>query len=182
MYFEAEKIEKAKGFMQKLAEGINPISGEIIQNDSMVSDVKLIGCFNFIAEVLDNIQKQGAEGRKRELQFVITPEQKSKVSLPEDKIGVNEFSKRINECLNLDVSRRLTGVDLNKRLKKLGVLSEEQAEDGKTRTITNEKSAGYGFEMEKKQYKGVEYDMVLINSQGKKYLLENLETIMAVEL
>ncbi len=88
----------------------------------------------------------------------------------------------MNLCLNPEGSKRLTGVELNKRLKKLGILAEESTEGGKTRTITNERSAQYGFEMGRKSYNGIEYDMVLINDAGKKYLLENLETIMAVEL
>lgn len=182
MYFEVEKVQKAKGIMQKLAEGINPLNEERIENSEFLCDARMSGCFNFITEVLDNVIKHRNESQSRDLKFVITPEQKGKVSLPEGKIGVNEFSKRINECLNLDVSKRLTGVELNKRLKKLGVLSEEQLEDGKTKTVTNEKSAGYGFELERKKYNGVEYDMVLINNEGKRYLLENLESIMAVEL
>jgi hypothetical protein len=182
MYFEIEKVQKARGVMQKLAEGMNPLSGEQIGKDDFLCDARMAGCFNFIAEVLESIAKHSNESQARELKFVITPEQKGKVALPEGKIGVNEFSKRVNECLNLDISKRLTGVELNKRLKKLGVLSEENLEEGRARTITNEKSTEYGFEMEKRKYNGVEYDMVLINNTGKKYLLDNLENIMAVEL
>jgi hypothetical protein len=182
MYFEVEKVERAREIMYKLAEGVNPFSGEQIGNGELLCDTRMTGCLNYIVEVLDNVLKRSKESRSKELKFVITPEQKSKVALPEGKIGVNEFSKRINECLNLDVSKRLTGVELNKRLKKLGILSEEHLEEGKIRTITNEKSAEYGFEMERKKYNGVEYDMVLINNAGKKYLMESLENIMAVEL
>jgi hypothetical protein len=71
---------------------------------------------------------------------------------------------------------------LNKRLKKLGILGEESTIEGKMRTVINEKSAQFGFEAERKSYNGVEYDMVVINNVGKKYLLENIENIMVVEI
>ena len=60
----------------------------------------------------------------------------------------------------------------------MGILSEIISDSGKTRTITNETSAKFGFEMEKRKFNGVEYEMVLINENGKKYLLQNIETIM----
>jgi hypothetical protein len=79
----------------------------------------------------------------------------------------------------LSVSKRLTGVELNKQLKKIGVLSEEATPNGKTRTVVNDNSINFGFESVKKEYNGNEYDMVVINNKGKKYLLDELETIMA---
>ena len=105
-------------------------------------------------------------------------EEKKQVSFPEGKIGVNEFSKQVNLCIDLTKSKKLTGVELNKGLKKIGILSEKTMESGKTRTITNETSANYGFEMEKRNFNGVEYEMVLMNDNGKKYLLQNIDTIM----
>lgn len=71
---------------------------------------------------------------------------------------------------------------MNKKLKILGILSEEKLESGKTRTIINENSINFGFETDKKTYNGSEYDMVAMNDKGKKYLLDNIESIMkAVE-
>lgn len=183
MHSEFEKIDKAKLVLQKIAKGVNPLTGEVIEKDSFLNDAKIIRCFYFVTEILDNVMKGAYNSRSNKLsEFIISPEQKSRVELPAGKIGVNEFSKCINSCLVLSTSKKLTGVELNKRLKKLGVLSEESTSGGKTRTVTNENSAGYGFETDKRNYNGVEYDAVVINDIGKKYLLDNIESIMAVEL
>jgi hypothetical protein len=48
--------------------------------------------------------------------------------------------------------------------------------------VVNPQSAQYGLENEKRSFNGVEYDMVVISDKGKKYLLDNLEEIMAVEV
>lgn len=182
MYIEVEKIEKAKEIMYKVARGVNPLNGEQIQDDGLLKDAEILRCLNFVSDVLDNITKGNYKNRNTPSQFVITPEQKCKIALPEEKIGVNGFAKCVNLCINQVESKKLLGVELNKRLKKLGVLAEENTENGKMRTITNEKSFQFGFEMAKKRFNGVEYDMVLINDIGKRYLLENLEVIMGVEL
>lgn len=179
---EFEKIEKAKIILQKIAKGINPITGEQIEENSFLNDARIIRCFYFVAEVLDNVKNGVYSSTKNKLKkFVITPEQKEKVEFPPNKIGVNEFSRCINASIDLSISKKLTGVELNNKLKKLGILSEETAEKGKTRTVINENSINYGFESERRIYNGVEYDMVVINDKGKKYLLDNIESIIGEE-
>jgi len=182
MYYEAEKIEKVKDALGKMANGINPISGEKIEGDGLLNDATMVRYFYFVTEVLGHLQKGNYYDRNRVTTFAITPEQKSRVVFPEHKIGVNEISRCINACLNPAESKRLTGAELNRRLKKLGVLSEEETEEGKKRTVINASSSQYGFETERKSYNGAEYDKIVINSEGKKYLMDNLEKIMAVEV
>lgn len=181
MVNDCEKLDKAKMVLQKIAKGIDPLTGELIKEESFLNDPRIIRCFYYVTEILDNVRNGTYNrGPNKCAHFIITPEQKSKVEFPESKIGVNEFSRCINMCLDINISKKLSGMELNKRLKKLGVLSESETSDGKTRTVTNETSAGYGFEMEKKMFNGNEYEMVVINDKGKKYLLDNIETIMEI--
>jgi hypothetical protein len=181
MVSDMEKMEKAKAVLVKIAKGINPLTGETIGEDSFLNDPRTIRCFYFMTEVLDNVIS-GSYGKGNRLpHFVITPEQKEMVRFPDGKIGVNEFSRQVNLCIDQSVSRKLTGMELNKRLKKMGVLSEEiYPATGKTRTVTNENSRNYGFEQEKRTFNGTEYDMVVIDDRGKQFLLDQLEDIMSM--
>jgi len=54
-------------------------------------------------------------------------------------------------------------------------------EDGKKRTKINENSHQYGIETMRKNYNGVEYDMVCFNDAGKQFLLDHLEEIAAAK-
>lgn len=174
---ETEKIEKAINVLQKIAKGIDPLTGGQISEDSFLNDPKIIRCFYFVSEVLDNVVK-GAYSNRNLTNFNITEEQRKNVVFPEGKIGVNEFSKVINKYIDPITSKKITGVELNKRLKKRGILSEVETNDGKKRTVTNDSSIKYGFESISREYNGVEYDQVVINDKGKYFLLENLEKIM----
>ncbi len=179
MQNEFDRIEKAKAVLEKIAKGVDPLTGVAIDGESFLNDPRIIRCFYFVGEVLDNVLNgvYSARGNKL-LNFIITPEQKSQVRFSPGKIGVNEFSRNINECIDLSRSKRLTGVELNRRLRKMGILGEIPGEKGKTRTTLNGSSAEYGFETEIKSYNGVEYEAVVINDKGKRYLLDNIETIM----
>lgn len=176
MIYDIEKIEKAKTILQSIASGNNPINGEIIEEENFINDPRLIRMFYFIAEVLDNVTKGNYSERKIS-EFVITDEQKNKVVFTEGNIGVNEIARCINQQINLLMSKKVTGVVINNGLKRLGILSEGMDDLGKKRTTTNEKSADYGFQLEKRNYNGVEYYMVVIDEKGKRYILDNIEKI-----
>ncbi len=171
------ELEEAKTMLENIAKGINPISGERIEEGSFLNNPRIIRCIYYVVEVLNTV-KNGSSNSKKTKEFIITQEQKKMIAFPLERIGINECSRCINNVLDLHISKKVTGVTLNKKLKKLGILSEEKTEDGKKRTITNEKSEEYGFESERRSYNGNEYDMVLINDNGKKYLLENIELLM----
>jgi|GEM_PF-506622 len=174
---EKVSIEKTVSILENLAKGLDPGTKKAVKKDHILHDPEIIRSFYFAKQVLENVKK-GSYNNRKLTEFIITPEQKTKIRLPDRKIGVNEFSRIINEHIDLHLSKRLTGVELNRQLKKLNVLSEETLEGGKKRTVTNEHSLEMGFESEKRQKNGNEYDMVVINDEGKAYLLENLEEIM----
>ena len=179
MISEKEKIIKAKEVLVKIANGINPLNRQPINDESFLNDPRIIRCFFFVAEILDRAHAgQLNQTLHKPTEFRITSEEKSKIKFPEYKIGVNEFARCVNNIIDPKISKKLTGVVLNNQLKKMGLLSEVIIEDGKKRTTINDKSNDYGFELEKRNYNGNEYDMVVINDIGKKFLLDNLEDIL----
>lgn len=180
MTSEREKLIKAREILQKIASGTDPVNGKPINDESFLNDPRIIRCFYYISEVLNRvIDGQINQNLPKPTEFSITDEEKSLIKFPENKIGVNEFSKCVNNVIDLNRSKKLSGLELNKQLKKKGLLSEIVTEQGKTRTTVNDKSIDYGFELEKRNYNGNEYEMVVLNDVGKKYLLDNLEDIMS---
>jgi hypothetical protein len=168
------EIEEAKTVIENIAKGINPVTGEQIEENSFLNDARIVRSFYYLVKILDTANR----GSNSSKEFIITPEQKSMIVFPQRKIGVNEFSRCMNNVLNVNLSKKVTGVEINKKLKQLGILSEENTQNGKMRTIINEKSIDYGFESEKRSYGGQDYHMVVINDDGKKFLLENIEMLM----
>ncbi len=177
---EKEKLVRAKEILRNIANGVNPLNGERIEDSSFLHDPRIIRCLYFVQEVLDKAIT-GNLVKGAGLKFSITPEEKSKIELPVQKIGVNEFAKSVNKVIDVHRSKKLSGVELNRQLKKMGILAELITEDGKTRTVINERSMEFGIETEKRVYNGNEYEMILFNDKGKKFLLDNLEKIMTFE-
>ena len=179
MGVEKEKLVKAKEVLRKMANGINPLTGEQLEEGSFLHDPRMIRCLYFVQDILNRAMDGELRAAQSKLEtFVITVDEKRRVELPHGRIGVNEFAKCVNRVIDLNKSKKLSGMELKKRLKMMEALREEVMADGKKRTVPGAKSREYGIEMEKRNYNGNEYEMILFNDAGKKYLLENLEVIM----
>ena len=151
MLTEREKIDKAKAILGRIAEGTDPVSKDAIDQESFLLDPRMIRCFRFIMGILDEAEPSS----QSKSPFTISPEQKSNIELPQEKIGVNAFCQCVNACIDVNRTKRLTGAELFKRLKKRGILGEEKTEAGRTRTVTNDASFEYGFEPVRRSRDGV---------------------------
>lgn len=179
MIQERDKIAKAREMVQKMAGGMNPLDGQPLEDTCFIHDPRMVRCLHFIQEILRKaLEGPPRGGPRKPSAFVISAEEKKRVQLPKGKIGINEFARCLNEVIDTVNSRKLTGIEINRQLKKMGVLGEQVLADGKTRTIVRAESSGYGIVSEKRNNNGSEYEMVLFNEEGKNYLLENIEKIM----
>jgi len=183
MVFDMEKVRKARLVLDKMANGINPVDGTKISEESFLNDPRIIRCLFFVNEILQKTidgDLQDKDIDRKKLPFVITDEEKSRVEFPEEEIGVNSFAQCINKVLNPNVSKKLTGLELNRQLKKIGILGEVENEQGKKKTIVPGESGKYGIRTLLVNYNGAEYEKVVFNNKAVNYLLENLEKIMSL--
>ena len=177
MAIEMDKLRKAKAVLQKMGQGVDPVSGAVIASDSFLQDPRIIRCLFYVPEVLDLVLDGTLQARNQKQPFVITPEEKARVRLPEGPIGINQFAKCVNEVTGV-TSRKLSGMELNKHLKALGLLTEVDLQSGKKQTIAPPQSAQYGIHTERGEYNGTEYERVRYDERGKRFLLDNLERIL----
>ena len=65
---ELEKIERARMYMYKLANGINPLDDSVIPESDIVNNVRLSRCFFFVSSILDQvIEKENAAANNKTL-------------------------------------------------------------------------------------------------------------------
>lgn len=56
---EIEKIAYAKSFIDKLANGINPIDGSVIAATDTVKNERLSKCFFYVSDILQKVIENG---------------------------------------------------------------------------------------------------------------------------
>ena len=66
---ELEMIERAKMYMDKLANGVNPIDDTLAPEEDIINNVRLSRCFFFVSDVLRRVIENGgtepARAKKR---------------------------------------------------------------------------------------------------------------------
>lgn len=170
--------------LEKLAHGINPLDGLAITSDHLLNNPHVIRHLFTILNYLDSEPKKRQKktnNRKRLNKFILTPEQLERVELPKGLIGINEFAQAINLVIDETVSKKLSGAAINRKLKKIGVLSEAKIDDNKTRTVVNDTSIGYGIESIESYYNGEPYKRVVFNEIGKEFLVKNIIDLMKLD-
>jgi hypothetical protein len=159
-----ERLQESKTILHKIANGMNPLNNVPIKTDDFLNDPRIIRSLFFLVDYIDS--ELSKVPRTKRSGFFITEAQKLQVKFPDDEIGINDVAKTINEVIDTRLVKRVSGTMLNKQLKKMGILSEEKREDGKVRTITNEKSEGYGIVSRVRFFDNRQYEQVLFTDLG----------------
>jgi len=173
MVTEKQKIERAREIFNTIIQGKDPFTGELIDENSFLNNPKMIRCLCFVNEILLR-EISGRNTKQSKARFVITKEQLMNIQLPEQDMGVSDFVNCVNELIDLEKMKRLSTSRVNRALKERGILGEENMTDGSHPTICIEQSKEYGFYSVKARYNDHEYDKIMVNEKGKKFLLENL--------
>ena len=111
---ELEKIEYAKSFIDKLANGINPIDGTQIPEGDIVNNVRLSRCFFYVSDILRQVIENGGVNapqyvkRIKKLPFSLTEEQKTCLIASERSKSISEIADRLNELIDQEVMSKIS--------------------------------------------------------------------------
>ncbi len=179
---ELETMQHAKNYIDSLANGIDPLTGEIIKDDSVINNVRISRCLFYVSNVLqDVINNGGVVGRvakPQKIAFSITDEQCSKILITQDPVGVSIISKRIGEVLDENV-KTLPAVHIANWLVDNGYLVEN-IYSGSKKKVTTPKGEQLGIlTIDAVNPQGVPYKKNIYDANAQKFIISNLNKIAA---
>ena len=153
-------IQHAKNYLEMLTEGTDPITREVIGEDSVVSNPQIKKCFQFVSailgEVLENnglvlldmdeinaanqdtavvpvtINGNGYELVRKKVGFTITPEQKREIFISQVPLTPTRFLNNVNRKIDSQRMEKLSLKSVNAWLQKSGYIAQ-----GKTQMVIN---------------------------------------------
>ena len=105
---ESEKIAYAKTFIDKMANGINPLNNMPARAEDLINQVRISRCLFYVSEILgraiDAESKREAREHKKKVKtraknrapFTITAEQLLAFSYTELPLSITAFTKKVN--------------------------------------------------------------------------------------
>ncbi len=181
---ELEKLEYTKSFIDKLANGINPLDDTPIPEGDLLNNVRLSRCMFYVSDILRQVIENGGTQKQKKapkLHFSITLEQLSKYAFSEYPISVSEIAKKLYSLAENESMDKLTYKDITAWLLQVGMLCERPNSNNKMKKYPTVEGHQLGISYENRQGSQGEYEVVVYNKEAQQFILDNIEAVIALK-
>lgn len=185
---ELEIMIRAKQYIDLLAKGINPRTGENVGETDVVNDPNVIRCLYYVSGVLQKVIDNGGEvaskaakkKKRSELpDFDLTDEQKSALIPKATQQSVSRIAASINELIDSEKMKKLKASTISDWLVSIGMLKSVEQSNGKHRKVpTNE---GIYLGMHEKEFvdgSGVVQLYTAYDTTAQQFIFDNLDSVI----
>ncbi|MBE6862663.1 MAG: hypothetical protein E7497_07185 [Ruminococcus sp.] len=181
---ELETMMRAKAYIESLANGKNPLTGQYVKDDDIINNVRISRCLFYVSGVLQKVIDNGGEVQKSKSkkpqreQFNLTDEQK--MSLKPDKFSLSsaKITALINTQIDTDKMKKLKVTTLNGWLVGIGLLTEVITPIGKIRRVPTTDGEMLGLsETEFADSRGV-HKYVIYNPNAQQFIFDNIDSVI----
>lgn len=181
---ELEIMMRAKMYIESLANGIDPLSGQEVRADDIVNNVRISRCLFYVSGVLQKVIDNGGEvqrkssARSGKANFSLTDEQKQNLTPESYALSSSKITAAINSMIDATVMKKLKVTTLNKWLVSAGLLTEITEASGRTRKAPTPDGEALGlqetvFTDNKGTHKYVVYD-----KGAQQFIFDNIDAVI----
>lgn len=177
---ELETLQRAKMYMEKLANGIDPITDTPVSEGDAVNNVRLSRCFFYVCGVLDRAMDQERNAQRKEMQknrvaFHMTMQELSRIRPLEGNVYISSLVNHINSFVDENTMKKLTVPGVTAWLMELGLLEVLESGTGRKPTPRGE---NLGIFTEHRTGPRGDYQAVLYTPAAQQFILDNLSATM----
>ena len=103
---ELEKIAYAKTYVEKLANGINPVTDQPVPDSDSVNNIRISRCLFYVSDLLRQIVEKGGISQRKaktaktaKVPFQLDYAARENFRYSETPIPISEITRRINELI-----------------------------------------------------------------------------------
>lgn len=179
---ELEKIEYTKGFVDKLAEGINPIDGTPIAEGDLLNNVRISRCMYYVSDILRRvIENGGLEGKKSAKRgralFALDSSARRELTPADEPLRISQVTSLINERVDPEKMKNLRSGVITRWLLGIGALEEVQLPSGKETKLPTPQGRGLGLITQEFRGENSVYSVVLYKPEAQQFIFDNLDAI-----
>lgn len=185
---ELETMQRAKRYLDSLANGINPLDGSVLPEGDIVNHVRISRCLFYVSDVLrqviDNggtVGKPARTPKAAKAAFALTDEQRAAVALSDSPIPVSELARRIGAAAPQQDMRRFSYTMVTAWLLEAGLLCvQPRPEGGETKRPTAD-GQRLGIRVEERTGETGVYEVVVYDRTAQQFVLDHLDDILAFD-
>ena len=178
---ELETLQRAKMYMEKLANGVNPLDDTVIPDNEVVNQVRLSRCFFYVADVLRQIIENGGTKPPKKLKkepFALPLEKRALFEFSETAIPISEVAKRINTLIETEHMLTLSYRAIRDWLVSLGMLEDALDSNGKPTKRPTPQGESMGIILEGRTGPNGPYFVTAYQLPAQHFIMDNLDAIV----
>lgn len=180
---ELELVQHAKTYIDKMANGLDPLTGEPVKEGDLVNNVRISRCLFYVSGILEKVVANGGYvGTKPKVvrePFFLPEEALASFRFSDVPIPVSELAARLNILKQKENMKDLPAAKIADWLVRTGFLTIRLDQQGKKRKYPTEQGVSLGLSVERRSGQYGEYDMVLYNRAAQQFVVDNLDAITA---
>ena len=180
---ELETVQRAKMYLDRLAQGVDPLTGAKTAPTDIVNNPRISKCLAFTSDVLRRVIEYGGVPKPKipdseKQPFAITTEQLERYEYPQWGISVTELTARINALIDTDTMQGLKYTAVTDFLTESGYLETYINPQGRNSKRPTQSGAALGITTETRTGRDGQYIAVLYNRNAQHFILENIGLIV----
>lgn len=173
-----ELLKHAKNYIEKMANGINPLTNEIIPDNDLINNVRISRCLfyvnNILGEVIDN---EGIEKKNKKQKVNLTKEELNNFEYSNTPIPISTITKSLNELNKNKNTTKLKATHITKWLINLEILVETEI-NGKNYKLPTKTGKDMGLYIEERIGYNGEYYIVQYPKQMQEFIINNFDNLL----
>ncbi len=178
---DLEKIEYAKGFIDKLAQGVNPLNDEPVPEGELLNNVRISRCMFFVSDILRQVIENGGTvktaKKKTAKPFSLTPEQAAAFRVSQRPVSLSEIARGVSALPGDENMQKLSYYDIMDWLVCKGLISESVGADGKPLRRPSADGEAAGIRVERRQTPYGDKDYVVYDANAQKLIVDNIDAV-----
>ncbi|MBQ3489255.1 MAG: hypothetical protein IJA86_01530 [Clostridia bacterium] len=177
---EFEKIRYAKLFIDKMANGINPLDNTPIPEGELLNHVRISRCLFYVSDLLEQMATFGTAKKKSEekLPFFATEEQIAAFDYALHPLNASEIIKRLEAVIQNPHMKSVSVQLVNQWLVAEGYLYiDNEVVSGKPQKMPTQKGEGLGITATLKEGKNGPYMLLQYSTRAQKFMVKNINAI-----
>lgn len=176
------KLEVALAYVERMAEGNNPVKNIPAEEDSVLNDPNVVRCMYFVRDVLKQVLDNGGKIGGRTSRSVKNPfpfECLSKFVYQEDK-SISNFLAQVKLLAEDPNVKGISIKSITDWLKQMDYLVDEyNSVDQQKRTKTTSRGEQFGLYMEPRiSARGQEYNVIIYSKRAQEFIVQHMKAIL----
>lgn len=177
---ERAKLMRAKMYIDKLANGINPIDDTLASDTDVINNVRVSRCLFYVSEVLESVINNGKTSDKKikKTPFCLSVEKRNQFPISDVPLTVSEITNCLNSLADLELCKKMNVAHITSWLVDAGMLEIAMRFDGKNVKLPSPAGSEIGIFTEERTGQHGAYSVVLYDKNAQQFIIDNLDAII----